>query len=131
MSELEDSGWVRAGVAAALAREYAGEGKAFVRSLYGILERALPEVTEPVLHGGFLSKKQVVGVTVGLGEFRYTLQEGHHALEATRTHVVRGIALKTEPMRVEAWIREVGDLIEEQARQNARAREALAAWMGG
>src|SRR5689334_15938639 len=95
--DFEQQDWVRIGVAGALARQYAAEQREFLESLAGMLDLAMPAETQIERSGGLFSKKTTRRVTVNLPANRYTLEDaGHGSLRALRTHVVRGIALKTE-----------------------------------
>lgn len=126
-----DHDMISIGVAAALAREYAQDNRAFVPMFANMLVGALPEQTEPITSGGFLSKKSVTGVKVTLGDYRYELDaSGKGAAKATRTHIVRGIALKSEPVEIHEWLQEVGAAIETRMEGNARARTALNGMLG-
>lgn len=127
--DLEDQGWARLGVAAALGREYAADGRAFLPFLVQLLEGALPEATQVRTQGFF--KKNVVGVGVDLGGVRYVVEDpGRGALSATRTQVVRGIALKTESIAMPNLLAELEAALEARAAENAQARAALARMLG-
>ena len=125
--DLEQQEWFKFGMAATLAKQYAADQRVFLERLAKMLESALPDATEIGKHGGLFARKTVNRVTVTFGEDRYTLEdEGRGPLRATRIHVVRGIALKTEELPVAGWLQELGALLDEQARQSQQAREALA-----
>lgn len=127
--DIEGQGWARLGVAAALGREYAADARAFLPFLARMLEGALPEETTVRTQGFF--KKTIVGLGVDLGGTRYTLDDpGRGPLVAARTQVVRGIALKTEPLSMEACLAELEAALESRARENAHARKALAGMLG-
>lgn len=127
--DLEDRSWARMGVAAALGREYAAEGKTFLEFLARLLKSTMPDETEVATKGLF--KKSVQGVTVDLGDTRFTIQDpGKGPLAASRAQVVRGIALKTEPISVEECLRELEIALESRANENARARQALSDMLG-
>ncbi len=126
---LEDQGWARLGVAAALGREYAADGKAFLPFLARLLEGAMPEETELRTQGFF--KKTLVGVTIDLGGLRYAVDDpGRGPLVATRTQIVRGIALKTETIPMPDCLAELEAVLQARAGENARARAALAGMLG-
>jgi hypothetical protein len=130
MDEFEQQEWLKFGVAAMLSRQYAADQRAFLERLAPMLEGALPEETEIGRRGGLFSKKVVQRVTVTLGENRYALEDpGRGALKATRTHVVRGIALKTEEVPIQEWLAELGARLDERARASAAARAALSRWV--
>jgi hypothetical protein len=131
MDEFEQQDWVKFGVAAALSKQYAADQRVFLELLAQMLEGALPGETEVGRRGGLFSKKTVQRVAVTLGDNRYTLEDpGRGLLQATRTHIVRGIALKTEPIPVQEWLEEMGAALDERVRTNAAAREALARMVG-
>ncbi len=128
---FEDQEWVKFGVAAALSKQYATDQREFLELLAQMLERALPDETEIGRRGGFFAKKTVQKIVVLLGENRYTLEDpGRGPLQASRTRIVRNIALKTEAIPVETWVQELGGTLDERARSSASAREALARMIG-
>ena len=127
--DLEGQGWARLGVAAALGREYAADGRAFLPFLVQLLEGAMPGETQVRTQGFF--KKTVVGVSVDFGGIRYVVEDpGRGGLSATRTQVVRGIALKTEPVPMAELLADLEAALEARAAENAQARAALAQMLG-
>jgi hypothetical protein len=128
--DLELDPGLRLGVAAALSRKYAADQRDFLDLLGQMLETALSEETRVERGGGLFARKTVRRVIVELGEHRYQLEAGKGALTASRTRLVRGIALKTEPIAVEQWLEELGEALDERVRVNAAARTALARLVG-
>ena len=127
--DFEGQGWARLGVSAALGREYAADGRAFLPFLVQLLEGAMPQETQVRTQGFF--KKSVVGVSVDLGGTRYAVEDsGRGALAAMRTQVVRGIALKTEPIAIPELLAELEAALEARAAENAGSRAALARMLG-
>jgi hypothetical protein len=117
-------------VAAAFERQYAAEGRAFLESLAEKLLRVLPGESE-VKRGGLFGSGPVRFVRIQLGDDRYALEDpGRGPLRATRTRVVRGIALKTEELQVEQWVTEFGERLEQRAGSSAAARAALSRLVG-
>jgi hypothetical protein len=129
--EFEQQDWVKFGVAASLAKQYGADQRTFLELLASMLEAALPGEAEVTRHGGLFSKKTIGRVAVSLGENRYALEDpGKGNLRATRTRIVRGIALKTEELPVQDWVTELGAFLEERARTSQAAREALSRLVG-
>jgi hypothetical protein len=129
--DFEAQDWVRFGVAATLSKQYAADQRGFLEMLARLLEGAMPGETEVLRRGGLFSKKTVQRVTVTLGENRFTLEDpGRGPLQAARVRVVRGIALKTEPISVEEWVDALSAYVDERARTDQAAREALARLVG-
>jgi len=129
--EFEQQDWVKFGVAAELTKQYAADQKLFLDLFAKTMETALPEQTEVKRGGGLFAKKTIRRVSTTLGDNRYTLEDsGHGLLRASRTHIVRGIALKTEEMVMEVWIQELGAALDSQAQTSAAAREALGRLVG-
>jgi len=127
----EDQDWISIGVAAALAREYAQDGRAFVPLLADMLCKALPDEAEPIMAGGFLSKKTVAGVRLKVGDFQYELDSSEKGpVKTSRTHVVRGITLKSEPIEMADWLADVGAAIELRMGRSAETRAALSGLLG-
>lgn len=118
------------GVANALAKEFAADQKHFLGLLAKTLEQILPGEAQ-VKTKGFFSNKSVVGVVVELGEYRLGIEDlGRGPLVATRTKIVRGIALKTEQISVQEWVDLLGDELESRAGHSAEARNALGKMLG-
>ena len=130
-ADFEEQDWLKFGVAAALSKQYAADERVFLELLAQMLERALPNEVEIGKRGGLFSKKTVQRVSVILGDNRYTLEDpGRGSLRAARTHIVRGIALKTEEIPVQEWLEELGAGLEARAHTSAAAREALSRMVG-
>jgi hypothetical protein len=129
--DFEQQEWLKFGVAATLAKQYALDERQFLVQLAAMLEAALPDEIDIGRKGGFFAKKTVHRVSATLGDNRYTLEDtGHGPLQASRTRIVRGIALKTESLPVQEWLAELGAALDERARTSAQAREALSRMVG-
>ena len=115
------------GVAGALASVYAEDARGFLPLLAVILSGAMPAETEVERRGGlFQREKPVRKVSVTLGENVYTMEDlGRGPLAASRTKIVRGIKLKTDPLPVEEWLAELSGEIAARARGNEKAFFAL------
>lgn len=130
-TQSNDEGWLQFGVAAELAKKYNADQRDFMQSLALFLEGVLPDETQLEQRGGWFAKKTLARIIVTLGEDRYTLEDpGRGPLQTTRTHIVRGIALKTEALPVETWIVELGTLLDERVKSSQAARTALARLVG-
>lgn len=117
------------GVAGALAQGYMADSRAFLPSVAKLLQGAMPESVEILQKGLFT--KSIVGLIVKIGEDHYKLVDnGQTKFEASHVHVVKGIALKTEPISVDTWIARVAEGFEAYARENAKAYAALQAFIG-
>lgn len=123
----DEEEWLTLGVAAVLNRQYTADQREFLESLAGLLERSLPGQVEIKRKGGLLARvKPVRHVSVTLGDHRYVVEDpGQGALQAKRLLYKRGIALATDEMRMEDWIRELCAAIESHAAHNQAAAEAL------
>ena len=129
--DFEQQEWMKFGIAATLSKQYAADQRVFLDLLASMLDSALPGEAEVVRRGGLFSKKTVSKVIVTFGDNRYTLEDpGRGPLEASRTHFVRGIALKTEALPVETWLAELSANLDDRAKTSAAAREALARLVG-
>jgi hypothetical protein len=124
--------WLKFGVAASLSKQYTRDQRAFLDLLASMLTQVLPQETEVKYRGGlFSARKSVHQIRVQLSEWSYTLEDpGRGNLRATRTRIVRGIALKTEEIPVEEWVTALDQEIGERARKSAAARNALAKFIG-
>lgn len=124
---FEEQAWVRLGVATALLKQYAADQRLFLEEIASLLERTLPGEAEVMRRGGLFSKKSVHKIEIFLSDNRYSLEDtGRGPLRSTVTHIVRGIALKTEEIPVEEWLDAIGEALEVRVQSNATARDALA-----
>ena len=129
--ELGEDGLTRVGVAGALCREYEADEKAFLGFLADSLTKAFGSEVERLVKGGFLAKKTLRGISLQHGDAKYTLEDpGSGPLKATITHVVRGIALKTESVSVNDWLDQISEIAEQKASQHASTRKALGEMLG-
>lgn len=75
--------------------------------------------------GGLLGNGPVNGMTADLADWRFALRLERGVPVAERTHVVRGIALKTETLPLDAWIDTLVAALAELAATSARERNAI------
>ena len=112
---------------AASLRADATDTAAFLEALATKLDGALPQRTQVERGGGLFSHNHPVRrLAVRLGEWEYALaaQPGG-SLEASRTHAVRGITLKSEPLSLDQWITELSADLAELARTSLQDQMAL------
>jgi hypothetical protein len=71
-------------------------------------------------------------IEVDLGEGRYVLDQRAHAgsPQCARASVVRGIALSTDPLNLDAWIDALARDLAAQAQADATGRQALERLIG-
>ena len=117
---------------AASLRADAGDVDAFVEALAVKLEAALPGQVEVERRGGLLGgRKRVRRIEVTLGDQRYELEAEHGLVTCRRRSVVRGIALKTQELDLDAWIAALSQDLVEEAERSERGRQALARLLEG
>ena len=112
---------------AASLRADASDSIAFMEALATKLGGALPQRTQIERNGGLFSRAHHVRrISVRLGEWEYALvAEPGGSLSATRTHAVRGITLKSEPLGLDQWISELSADLAELARTSLQDQTAL------
>jgi hypothetical protein len=100
---------------------------AFAEALARRFEEALPAQTRVArARRGLLSREKVVReVTLDVDGDRYCLRARGGGVEATRARVSGGIALKSEPLEVPAWIEELTGALAREAQRSADAQQAL------
>jgi hypothetical protein len=81
-------------------------------------------------HGGLFGGGPVDGFIADLGAWRFALRMEHGQPVAERVHLVRGIALKTEALPLDAWIEELSRALAELAAGSARERAAVLRLLG-
>jgi hypothetical protein len=111
---------------AASLRADAGDTAAFLDALAARLEGALPGQVEVDRKGRmFGGAKHARRIAVRLGDSHYEIEGDGGALVARRRSVVRGIALKSEDLAVEAWIENLSRDLLALAESSERGRLAL------
>ena len=126
MESAASPGWEDLSVAGALIGRYRQDQHSLLEQLAGLLEAALPGQVTVSRKGGLFGPKHVGGVSVDVGDHRYTLQRGRgEALEASRQQVVRGVVLHTEELPIESWLGEVGAALDAELQRTSQGREAL------
>jgi hypothetical protein len=91
---------------AAWLRRFSADAESNLRAFALRLKAAMPDlVTVEESKGLFARTAKLTGVTVALGENRYTLRLNAGRLEASVAMVVRGIALSTKPLDPAEWFR--------------------------
>jgi hypothetical protein len=117
---------------AASLRADAGDTRAFVEALARKLEDALPHRVHVDRRGGLFSHEHPVQrIQVALGDWAYELLSGPgSALNARRTHLVRGVALKSEEIDLDEWIETLSAELAELAQRSAQDHEALRRLLG-
>lgn len=117
---------------AASLRADTGDTHAFVEALTRKLSDALPQRVQVERGGGLFSHTHPVRrLAVHLGEWEYMLAaEPNGTLSAARTHTVRGISLKSEPLGVDEWIDALSAELVALAEHSARDQAALQRLLG-
>jgi hypothetical protein len=127
--DLEHDPGIRLSVAAALGRQYAQDLQSFIPFLAETLQKAFPEAVE--IHRRGMFKKETIGVSLTLGADRFGfLRSTVGGVTATKTHIVRGIALKTEELPIHEALEALAFALDEQVKSNAKAQSALAGLLG-
>jgi hypothetical protein len=118
-------------VAASL-RADAADLDAFVEALAVRLEGALPSQVEVERKGGlFGGGKRVRSIAVNLGDQRYEADVDRGRVTCRRRSVVRGIALKTQELDLDAWIDALSRDLVEEGERSERGRQALSRLLEG
>ncbi len=114
-------------VIAAALRADAQDARTFLQVLAGKLQAALPGAVQVRRAGGlFVREHPVVELAVSLGDWQFHLAAGADGVPtATRAHSVRGIALKSEVLPLDAWVTELVEQLAAHARSGATAAESL------
>ena len=100
----------------------------FLEALATKLQNALPAQTrvDRARDGLFRGKTHVARISVDLGGSRYALSTGKRGgLETSCAKVVRGVAIKTAALDLDAWIDALARDLAAYAESSASARVAL------
>ncbi|HEV2238378.1 MAG TPA: hypothetical protein VGR57_17085 [Ktedonobacterales bacterium] len=116
---------------AASLRADAGDEKAFLEALATKLGGALPDRVRVERGGGLFSRDHPVHrLAVTLGEWEYVVAAAAGGLDAARTHLVRGVTLKSEPLPLDEWIETLSAELVALAERSAHDRAALQRLLG-
>src|SRR3954464_5689252 len=110
---------------AASLRADATDTAAFLEALAARLQGALPGQVDVQRKGGLFGGKRVRRIEVRPGDTRYQIEGDGGQPPARRRNVVRGIALKTEELPVDAWIEALSADLLALAQTSERGRAAL------
>jgi hypothetical protein len=112
---------------AAWLRRFEADAESNLRAFALRLKEAMPElVTVHEKRGFFSSVSKTTGVSVDLGQNRYSLQIEHGRLDAKIAMVVRGIALNTKHVHPAEWFVQLSEETR-AASEHARALSRLLA----
>lgn len=110
-----------------MSRQYTEDSRAFLLSFADLLESALPgeaRVRRSGLFGG--NSRPIRRIEIDFPEGRFALEDaGRGPLLATRTQIVRDVALKTDPIAVNDWILAVSAAIARRADESKATRDSL------
>ena len=93
------------------------------------LKEAMPELVTVHESRGFFSGGKTTGVTVELGENRYSLAIERGRLKATIAMVVRGISLSTKDVDPAEWFAKLADETRKATEHAQALSRSLAAFM--
>ncbi len=85
----------------------------------------LPEMTRVEKSGGFLSAKRVHAFEITFPNLVFRMKRGNGRIVAETSEIVRGIAVKTEPVVADAWLRALCEALSDHASSNTAALDAL------
>lgn len=90
------------------------------------LEQAVPSWVHVERQGGLFQKNpQVRRVTVQFDPWHYILEHQKGRVSTSRVKMVRGVAIKTEPLDLHPWIDALSEEMMRMAEQESQARESL------
>lgn len=126
--------YLRLPLAARLAGDYGAGGATAVVHLAEALATAIPSLVKTHRSRKFLGMGgHLLSLEVHLQAATFILRlptSQHDAVRAEKRRVVKGIVLATETLEVAEWLEELGQGLEELARHNRSAAEALEKWLG-
>jgi hypothetical protein len=118
--------WESLGVAGALLVRYQQDQQALLDQLATFLESTLPRQTSIRRTLGVIGPRRTTGLSVEIGGTRFELSQANRSgLEAGRTRVVRGVAVRTESLSIETWLTELSAALEGELERTGGGRAAL------
>ncbi len=118
-------------IQAAWLRRFKSDAESNLKAFALRLQEAMPElVTVQVSRGFFSRTPKTTGVTVELGQSRYTLEIAEGRLKASVAMVVRGIVLSTKSIDPAEWFARLAEETKAATDQAKALSQSLAAFMG-
>jgi hypothetical protein len=114
---------------AAWLRRFKADAESNLKAFALRLKEAMPELVTVHESSGLFSSGKTTGVTVELGENRYSLQIERGRLKATIAMVVRGIVLNTKTIDPADWFNRLADETKEATEHAKALSQSLAAFM--
>jgi hypothetical protein len=114
---------------AAWLRRFKADAESNLKAFALRLKEAMPELVTVHESSGLFSSGKTTGVTVELGENRYSLQIERGRLKATIAMVVRGITLNTKTVDPADWFNRLADETKEATEHAKALSQSLAAFM--
>ncbi|NMP24076.1 hypothetical protein HIJ39_17220 [Sulfobacillus sp. DSM 109850] len=113
-------------VLAASLRQDSRDLAVFAEVLAKKLEQAVPNFVRIERQGGLFQKNPTVRrIVVTFDPWQYVLEHQKGRVNAMRVKMVRGVAIKTDPMDLNPWIDAVSEELVRVASQESEARESL------
>ena len=119
---------------AALAASLQAESRSVDQLFDGLARRlaaAFPDLVAVQTSGGFFSAKRPTALEISVPDALYRMTRRGRQVVAERADLVRGIAVKTEPLPVDAWIRSLCEALSAMAGASAQAHDALRRFASG
>jgi len=115
-------------IAAFLVQRSREDRAALLDDLVAMLSGIVPDAqVERTLLG-----RRVTGVRVPVGSYVYILRRGAgETFEPKRQQLVRGVAIRTDPLEIEPFLEELGLALDAELRRTERGRDALRTWLNG
>jgi hypothetical protein len=114
---------------AAWLRRFKADAESNMKAFALRLKEAMPELVTVHEAGGFFSSGRTTGVTVELGENRYSLEIERGRLKATIAMVVRGIVLNTKAIDPADWFARLAEETKKATEHAKALSQSLAAFM--
>jgi hypothetical protein len=114
---------------AAWLRRFKADAESNLKAFALRLKEAMPELVTVHEAGGFFSGSKTTGVTVELGENRYSLEIERGRLKATIAMVVRGITLNTKAIDPADWFARLAEETKKATEHAQALSRSLAAFM--
>lgn len=113
-------------VAAILAQRSRADRNELLDELVSMLSAILPDVRVE----RSLLRRRVTAVRVPVGTYLYVLNRAADgSYEPSRQQVVRGVAIRTVPLEIDAFLADLGTAIDAELRRTEQGKAALQKWL--
>ena len=110
-------------------RRFQSDAESNLKAFALRLKEAMPEHVTLLETRPFFGAAKLIGVSIALGDDKYTLEVARGRLSATKAMVVRGITLNTKSMDPAEWFAQLAAETQKSAEHAKNLSQSISAFM--